>query len=289
MGFWFSPSVESTVQGADRLHPKLARLTKTRHLLQAEVGPQGRLDRTQEEDVALGRVVPVTRSFRPAAVGGEGSHGPNDRTPGVIDELPCQVRLAIGDGERTRGQPAVADLVPVVNDHRPSPSRFIDQQTWLQALFHDRLPDPGPVGVGQELIEPVVADRERIGHLSNIQEVGGIPIRERRGREHLLASAIGLAVVAVKAVQPGQRADSPQRGTALVKQPRADQPVDHHRLLEHSLRVFLQPVIPAPQARIDLDLLLDHVDFFIQHVKARMVGTKSSQDLRDGAIIRAPR
>src|SRR5271157_4376026 len=105
--------IESTAQGADRLHPKLARLTKTRHLLQAEVGPQGRLDRTQEEDVVLGRVVPVTRSFRPAAVGGEGSHGPNDRAAGMIDDLPCQVRLAIGDGERTRGQPAVADLVPV--------------------------------------------------------------------------------------------------------------------------------------------------------------------------------
>ena len=281
--------VEGPVQGADRLHPKLARLTKTRHLLQAEVGPQGRLDSAQEADVVLGRVVPVTRAFRPAAVGGEGSHGPNDRAPGMIDDLPCQVRLAIGDGERTRGQPAVAGLVPVVNDHWPSPSRLIDQQTRLQALFHDRLPDPGPVGIGQELIEPVVADRERIGHLGNIQEVGGIPIRERCGREHLLASAIGLAVVAVKAVQAGQRADSPQCGTALVKQPWADQPMDHHRLLDHLLRVFLQPVIPAPQARVDLDLLLDHVDFFIRHVKARMVGTKISHDLRGGAIIRARR
>src|SRR5271166_3092010 len=107
--------VEGPVQGADRLHPKLARLTKTRHLLQAEVGPQGRLDRTQEEDVVLGRVVPVTRAFRPAAVGSKKSHGPDYRAPGMIDDLPCQVRLAIGDGERTRGQPAVADLVPVVN------------------------------------------------------------------------------------------------------------------------------------------------------------------------------
>lgn len=60
--------------------------------------------------------------------------------------------------------------------------------------------------------------------------------------------------------------------TDLVKQPRTDQPVDHPRLLDHFLRVFLRPVIPAPQARIDLDLLLDRVDFLIQHIKPRMLG-----------------
>ncbi len=197
----------------------------------------------------------------------------DDRPPGMIDDLPGQLGLAIGDGERPHGQPAVANLVPVMNGRRPAASRFINLQTWLQSFVHDSLPDLRPVGVGENRVKPVVADRQRIGHLGDVEEVAGIPVRERRGREHLTPGAIGLAVVAIEPVEARKSADPPQRGAALIKQPGTDQAMDCRRLLDHLLRVFLEPVVPPLEPGIGLDLLFEDRDVVVQDVKPRMTGT----------------
>ena len=97
--------VEGPVQRADELHPEQAGLREARHQLETEIGPQGRLDGTQEEDVVLGGVVPVARSFGPAAVRGERRHRADDRPPGVIDDLAGQLGLAIGHRERPTVNP----------------------------------------------------------------------------------------------------------------------------------------------------------------------------------------
>ena len=166
-------------------------------------------------------------------------------------------------------------------------------QARLQSLVHDGLADPRPVGIGKNRVEPVVADRQRIGHLGDIEEVAGIPVRERRGREQLTPGAIGLAVVAVKSVEAGQRADSPQRGPALIKQPGTDQAMDHRRFLDHLLRVFLEPVVPPLEPGIGLDLLFDDRDVVIEDVQPGMTGTERSHDLgggsRGGRILRTGR
>ena len=59
----------------------------------------------------------------------------------MLDDLSRDRGLVVGDGERADGQPAVADLVPVVRVGVPAFGLCINVQPGLEALFNDRRTD----------------------------------------------------------------------------------------------------------------------------------------------------
>jgi len=68
--------------------------------------------------------------------------------------------------------------------------RSLRRQAGLDAFFQNRLPDRGAGGGRQRVKQPVVAEGHRGGHLGGVEEVRGIPIRERGDREHFLLCLI---------------------------------------------------------------------------------------------------
>ena len=88
-----------------------------------------------------------------------------------------------------RQHPAVDDLVPIPVGPRPRVAGL-----WVgdggevgpEAVpEHSGLDGPA-VGLGQRMVEPVVADRDRVGGLGGVEEVRGVPVRKRRYRPQLL-------------------------------------------------------------------------------------------------------
>lgn len=263
--------VEGQLERPDELDAEVAGLREARHFLEAKVGTQGRLQGRQIVDVVLRGIPPVAGAFRPAAVRRERLHGQDDRLAAVVEDLPGQGRLLVGDGQGADGHAAVADLVPVMVGLRPALAALVDLQARFQTFLHQRLADGGPVLRRQEVKQPVVADGQCVGHLGGVEEVGRVPVGEGGGREHLLAGPLGLAPVTVQPVKPGQGADAPQRRPALAQQARPDELVLDGRLGEHLPGLRLQPLVPVVDQRILRRRLLDPFQLLIQDIEARVL------------------
>ena len=92
-----------------------------------------------------------------------------------------------------------------------------------EPLLDHRPADRRAVFGAQDVVQPVVADGEGVGHLGDVQEVRGVPVREGGGGQQLLAGTGRPAPVAVEAVEQGQRHHPVEDGPADSEQARTDQ------------------------------------------------------------------
>src|SRR5205814_3450921 len=105
-------------------------------------------------DVVSRRVVPVSGSFGPAAVGRERRHGKRDRSAGIFQNLARDFWLLVRDGERSKRQAAVTNLIPVERRLGPPAAIGINLQPGFETFGDNGLVDDGAVLSGEEIVEP---------------------------------------------------------------------------------------------------------------------------------------
>src|SRR5581483_2207818 len=89
--------------------------------------------------------------------------------------------ILVGDGESAQRNAAVADQVPVVHRRGPEFVLLVGFDGFIQSFFSTGAAEERAVFGAEILVEPVIADGEGVGHLSYIEKVRWVPIREGSG------------------------------------------------------------------------------------------------------------
>ena len=174
-----------------------------------------------------------------------------------MQNFPGELRFDVGQRQRSHTDAAVADLVPIVTRLSPAAVRAIELQRGLKTLFHHRLLQRGSLLGRPGIIKPVVADGEGMRHLRSVEEVPGVPVLELRGSIQLLPSALGVALIAVQALEQGQRIDPLHHPAAGSQQTQAvGDLIARRRLAQHLLRLGLELGVPGFKLRVGGDALL---------------------------------
>lgn len=178
----------------------------------------------------------------------------DDPGPRATEDLARQVRLVLGDGQRPQGRPAEADLVPVVPPRLPAVVTRRRIERGPQPLLDDGPPDGRARVFAERVVQPVVTEGQRRRHLAHVQEVGGIPVGEGGGREHLALGASRERSLTGRAIGEGKRQHALQRCPRDAEQPTAHLPPLHGRLVEdrpgRSLDETHQPAEPRVGAAL---------------------------------------
>jgi len=183
---------------------------------QAEVGSQRTFEHADQEHVVAGPVRPVAGTFGITSLRGKRPHRIGHVVQGVVDGTGGQVRFIFHDGQGTGGEAPVANLSPVVP--RSDPALVLRSKRQDHALLDDRLADLRSGGLVEPVVEPVVADRQREGHLGHVEEVAGVEVGESGGRQHLLLAAADVPQVAGKVIRHGQHDDALHAAAGLAQQ-----------------------------------------------------------------------
>ena len=145
----------------------------------AEIGPERIVQHTDQIAEVQRAVAPVAGSLRVGAVGVIAFADVIRHTfhrPGNDFLRKFGINIRHRDG--TCHQSAVADGVPVGRHLHPP---AVAGEGGFQPLFDDRRGEFLPLFGGEEMIKPVVPDRQRKSHFRRIKEVIRIPVREVGG------------------------------------------------------------------------------------------------------------
>ena len=130
----------------------------------------------------------------------------------------------LGDGQGTQGETAKRHLTPRVAPlGHPEGARRDGLEARGQPLVDDGCPKQRALLGRQVRVQPVVPEGHRGGHLGDVEEVRGVPIRERRHGAHLGGGPRQHPSIAFEEEQPGKRGDTLERQTALREQLRSHQ------------------------------------------------------------------
>ncbi len=171
----------------------------------AEDGPQG-----VEQDHVEGRAVgPVAGALGIGAVGSVGgAHRDREVDDRAVDDPRREVGLGSPQGERARDHPRVADLVPVVVVGDPA---VAPGERGFDAEPEDRLAGRPQRVRGQAVVQPVVTEGDREGHLGGVEEVRRVPIGKRADREKFGLGAGGEERIVGEPARRGEGRDAQQR------------------------------------------------------------------------------
>ena len=119
-----------------------------------------------------------------------------DRTNVVIADPADATKSLLVDGQRAKGEAAVADHVPVVaGGSFPKGIPGVLREPGVEAEIDDRVADGVAPGLGPVGVKPIVADRAGVGHFRRVEEMGGMPVRECCDRVQLRPRAFGILAV----------------------------------------------------------------------------------------------
>jgi hypothetical protein len=201
--------VEGPTGGTRQLHLRGSGIHEPRGGRQVPVGAERGFQRGNEQHLVTGTIVEIAGTFGVNTVGSVGLHAVVIVFPDLPEHGGSLGRGLVRDREGTQTKTAEADLVPV---HRLDlPTAAFQPDARLEPFFKDRLPHLVAGGGGQVGKQPVVAQRQRCGHLRGVEEVRWIPIGERRDGKHFLFRTVEKPFVARDPVGEAPQPDPLQR------------------------------------------------------------------------------
>ena len=213
--------VEHSTRRPGHLHGESHSVVEAGELGQAKIAAERGFQKGDHQNVVAATVAPVSGPFVIGAVGCVLVHRQRQGLDSRMHNLGSHFRLLVGNGQGTCCHTAVTDLVPVGNGpDEPAVALFasIGIQPGRKAMPNDRFTNCPSLLFGPIVVQPVVADRESVGHFAGIQEVTRIPVFERRGCLQFLPDAIEISTIALQAVDQGTFVDACEHAAAGAEQ-----------------------------------------------------------------------
>jgi hypothetical protein len=200
--------VEGVAAGRGDLVQVVGRGEEAGKFVEAAAVAEGALERGEHGDVKRGAIGPIHRALGVNAIGGVGFGGGVEFVDGALDGALREGGLAVGDGEGTDDESAVADLVPVVAAAHPREKFGGRVERGAQAFFDEGGGEGVAFGGREGVVEPVVADGDGERGFGGVEEDGGIPVGERGEQPYLGEGAVAETGVAGETCGGGEGEDT---------------------------------------------------------------------------------
>src|SRR5262249_58687625 len=127
----------------------------------------------------------------------------------------------------------------IVWGKRPPVAIFVTLGSFIETLFGNGGAQERTILRREIAVEPVIADRQGVGHFCDVEEMRRIPVSERSSRSELRSRAVAIILLPAHPIHERQRVDALQAQPALRQHVSPGNLMRHRRLVEYLVSLAL--------------------------------------------------